>query len=88
METNTHTKGMDFHITTRVAFHSKGHGAVEARVGIVRGTRSNMDMLEAQACEFNPYHPDFTDAHISANGQTHDEAVENLKTKVLQAILA
>ena len=65
-------------LTTPVSFYERSRSCVEARVGICFDDRSTMDMLEADACEYNPFHPEFTDPFVTACGVSVEEAEQKL----------
>jgi len=65
-------------LTTPVFFYERSRSCVEARVGICFDDRSTMDMLEIDACEHNPFHPDFTDDFLVACGVSVEEAEQKL----------
>ncbi len=71
-------------LTTPVTFHERSRNCVEARVGICFGDRSNMDMLELDACEHNPFHEDFADPYLQACGVSVEEAEQNLNIALFE----
>ena len=70
--------------TTSVHVKRLDDGTFKARCGIAIMGSTNMDEAEFEACEHNPFHPEFHDNWAEGTGATEEEALAALKADMHQ----
>jgi len=70
--------------TTPVHVKRMHDGTFKARCGIAILGSTNMDETEFEACNHNPFHPEFYDNWAEGSGATEEEAIAALKADMQQ----